>query len=76
MLYNNPLFEFHPAHYVNNPAVIAKNDKMISINAALTVDLTGQVCADSLGFLFYSGIGGQVLILYVEQPCQRGENQL
>jgi len=57
---NNPLFEFHPAHYVNNPAVIAKNDKMISINAALTVDLTGQVCADSLGFLFYSGIGGQV----------------
>jgi acyl-CoA hydrolase len=57
---NNPLFEFHPVLYVNNPAVIAQNDKMISINAAITVDLTGQVNADSLGFVFYSGIGGQV----------------
>jgi len=57
---NNPLFEFHPAHYVNNPITIARNEKMISINAALTIDLTGQVCADSIGSLFYSGIGGQV----------------
>jgi len=72
---NNPLFEFHPAHYVNNPAVIAKNDKMISINAALTVDLTGQVCADSLGFLFYSGIGGQVDFVR-GAAMSRGENQL
>ncbi|MEA3222097.1 MAG: GNAT family N-acetyltransferase [Thermodesulfobacteriota bacterium] len=56
----NPLFEFHPAHYVNDPFVIAKNNKMISINAALNIDLTGQVCSDSLGYLFYSGIGGQV----------------
>ncbi|HHO75524.1 MAG TPA: GNAT family N-acetyltransferase [Deltaproteobacteria bacterium] len=57
---NNPLFEFHPCHYVNNPYIISRNDRMISINSALTVDLTGQVCSDSLGFLFYSGIGGQV----------------
>lgn len=56
----NPLFEFHPAHYVNDPFVIAGNDRMISINAALSVDLTGQVCSDSIGYLFYSGIGGQV----------------
>ncbi|MBI2954409.1 MAG: GNAT family N-acetyltransferase [Chloroflexi bacterium] len=55
---NNPLFEFHPSDYVNDPFVISRNDRMIAINAALEVDLTGQVCADSLGYLFYSGIGG------------------
>ncbi|MEK6799473.1 MAG: GNAT family N-acetyltransferase [Planctomycetota bacterium] len=57
---NNPLVEFHPTEYVNDPYIIARNDKMISINAAIEVDVTGQVCADSLGTLFYSGIGGQV----------------
>jgi acyl-CoA hydrolase/GNAT superfamily N-acetyltransferase len=57
---NNPLVEFHPTEYVNDPFVIASNDKMISINSAIEVDLTGQVCSDSLGTMFYSGIGGQV----------------
>lgn len=57
---NNPLVEFHPTEYTNDPFIIAQHDKMISINAAIEVDLTGQVCADSLGELFYSGIGGQV----------------
>ena len=57
---NNPLVEFHPTEYTNDPFIIAQNDKMISINAAIEVDLTGQVCADSLGEMFYSGIGGQV----------------
>jgi RimJ/RimL family protein N-acetyltransferase len=57
---DNPLIEFHPTEHVNDPFIIAQNDKMISINAAIEVDLTGQVCADSLGTLFYSGIGGQV----------------
>ncbi|MDO8630654.1 MAG: GNAT family N-acetyltransferase [Phycisphaerales bacterium] len=57
---NNPVVEFHPTEYVNDPFIIAQHDKMISINAAIEVDLTGQVCADSLGTLFYSGIGGQV----------------
>jgi len=57
---NNPLIEFHPTEYVNDPYIIAKHDKMISINAAIEVDITGQVCADSLGPMFYSGIGGQV----------------
>ncbi len=57
---NNPLIEFHPTEYVNDPFIIAKNDNMISINSAIEVDLTGQVCSDSLGAMFYSGIGGQV----------------
>lgn len=57
---NNPMFEFHPVDYTNDPFVIAQNEKMISINSALEIDLTGQVCADSIGSLFYSGIGGQL----------------
>jgi acyl-CoA hydrolase/RimJ/RimL family protein N-acetyltransferase len=57
---NNPMVEFHPTEHTNDPFVIAQNYKMTSINSALEVDLTGQVCADSLGQLFYSGIGGQV----------------
>ncbi len=57
---NNPFIEFHPVSYTNDPFVIAQNDRMVSINSALEVDLTGQVCADSLGEYFYSGIGGQV----------------
>ena len=57
---NNPLFEFRPSHYVNDPFVIAQNNRMTAINSALEVDLTGQVCADSIGDRIYSGIGGQV----------------
>jgi 4-hydroxybutyrate CoA-transferase len=57
---NNPIFEFHPTSWVNDPLYIARNDKMVAINSALQVDLTGQVCSDSIGNQFYSGIGGQV----------------
>jgi len=57
---NNPIFEFHPTAYTNDPALIARNDKMVAINSALQVDITGQVCSDSIGTYFYSGIGGQV----------------
>lgn len=57
---NNPIFEFHPQEYVNDPFIIAKNDKMIAINSAIEIDITGQVCADSMGPRLYSGIGGQV----------------
>jgi 4-hydroxybutyrate CoA-transferase len=57
---NNPIFEFHPTAYTNDPLFIARNDNMIAINSALEVDLTGQVCSDSIGTSFYSGIGGQV----------------
>jgi acyl-CoA hydrolase len=57
---NNPFFEFRPTEFVNDPYIIAQHDKMVGINVGLEVDLTGQVCADSLGYKFYSGIGGQV----------------
>jgi acyl-CoA hydrolase len=57
---NNPIFEFHPTSYCNDPGLIARNDNMVAINSALQVDLTGQVCSDSIGSQFYSGIGGQV----------------
>ncbi len=59
-IHDNPVFELHPTEYVNDPFVIAQNNRMISINSALEVDLTGQVCADSIGPKFYSGVGGQV----------------
>jgi acetyl-CoA hydrolase len=57
---NNPFVEFHPTEYVNDPFVIARNDKMVAINSAIAVDITGQVCADSMGRSIYSGFGGQV----------------
>ncbi|HXJ92969.1 MAG TPA: acetyl-CoA hydrolase/transferase C-terminal domain-containing protein [Terriglobia bacterium] len=57
---NNPIFEFHPTAYTNDPLLIARNDNMVAINSALEIDLTGQVGADSIGTQFYSGIGGQV----------------
>ena len=57
---DNPIFEFHPTAYTNDPALIARNDNMVAINSALQIDLTGQVCSDSIGNQFYSGIGGQV----------------
>ena len=57
---NNPFFEFYPTEYVNDPQIISQHDKMIGINVGLEIDLTGQVCSDSLGYQFYSGIGGQV----------------
>ncbi len=57
---DNPLVEMHTVDYTNNAAVIAQNRQMVSINAALEVDLLGQVCADTLGPRQYSGVGGQV----------------
>ncbi|MCK5542230.1 MAG: GNAT family N-acetyltransferase [Desulfobacterales bacterium] len=57
---NNPMFYFKSSEFVNDPNVIAKNDNFISISSALEVDLTGQICTDSKGYLFYSGIGDQV----------------
>jgi len=57
---NNPIFAFHPTEYVNDVQTISKQHKMVAVNVALEVDLTGQVCADSLGSKFFSGVGGQV----------------
>lgn len=58
--HDNPAFEIHPVDYTNHPTVVAKNDKMVAINSAIEVDLTGQVCSDSIGTRIYSGFGGQV----------------
>jgi len=57
---NNPLIEFQPSDFINDPVIIAANHKMTAINSALQVDLTGQVVADSIGDYLYSGFGGQV----------------
>jgi acyl-CoA hydrolase len=57
---NNPMIEAHPVEYVNDPRVASRNDKLVAINSAIEVDLTGQVCSDSIGTYIYSGFGGQV----------------
>jgi 4-hydroxybutyrate CoA-transferase len=57
---NNPLIEAHPVSYVNDPEVVASNDRMVAVNSAIEVDLTGQICSDSIGTYIYSGFGGQV----------------
>ncbi|MDX1415346.1 MAG: acetyl-CoA hydrolase/transferase C-terminal domain-containing protein [Candidatus Promineifilaceae bacterium] len=59
-VHNNPLIELHPSDYVNDPFNIAQNEKMVAVNSALQIDLTGQVNADSIGSRLYSGVGGQV----------------
>ncbi|HKZ44731.1 MAG TPA: acetyl-CoA hydrolase/transferase C-terminal domain-containing protein [Anaerolineales bacterium] len=61
---DNPIIELHKTEYVNDPFVIAQNERMVAINSAIEVDLTGQVCADSIGPKLYSGVGGQVDFIY------------
>ena len=61
---DNPAVLMKDVGYTNDPYIIAKNDKVTAINSALQVDLTGQVCADSLGRKFYSGVGGQIDFIY------------
>ncbi|MBU0511850.1 MAG: 4-hydroxybutyrate CoA-transferase [Chloroflexi bacterium] len=63
-VHNNPLIEFHRTEYVNDPFVIAQNERMVAVNSAIEIDLTGQVCADSIGPKFYSGVGGQLDFIY------------
>lgn len=57
---NNPVFEAHPTDYTNHPFNVSRNDNMVAINSAIEVDITGQVCSDSIGTYIYSGFGGQV----------------
>ena len=57
---NNPIIEAHPTDYVNHPFNVARNDNMVAINSAIEVDITGQVCSDSIGTYIFSGFGGQV----------------
>ena len=61
---DNPMIELHRTEYVNDPFVIAQNDRMVAVNSAIEVDLTGQVCADSIGPKLYSGVGGQLDFIY------------
>ena len=69
---DNPLIELHPTEYVNDPFVIAQNDHQVAINSALEVDLTGQVCADSIGTQLYSGVGGQLDFIYGASRSEGG----
>lgn len=57
---NNPVFEAHPTDYTNHPFNVSRNDNMVAINSAIEVDISGQVCSDSIGTFIYSGFGGQV----------------
>lgn len=59
-VHDNPAFVFLDIDYVNDPHVIRRNPKVVAINSAIEVDITGQVCADSIGMMQYSGIGGQM----------------
>ena len=59
-IHNNPMFEFHPSDYTNDPFIISRNENIVAVNSAIEVDLTGQVCADSIGTKIFSGFGGQV----------------
>lgn len=63
-VHDNPIVEMHPTEYVNDPFIIAQNDRMIAINSAIEIDLTGQVCSDSIGPRLYSGVGGQIDFIY------------
>lgn len=69
---NNPLIELQRTEYVNNPFNVSKNDRMVAINSALEVDFTGQVCADSIGPRFYSGVGGQMDFIYGASMSEGG----
>ncbi len=59
-VHNNPMVEFHPVEYTNDYLVISQNDKMVTISSALEIDLSGQICADTVGYDIYSGVGGSV----------------
>ncbi len=63
-VHDNPIIEMRRTEYVNDPFVIAQNEKMVAINSAIEIDLTGQVCADSIGAKLYSGVGGQLDFIY------------
>ncbi len=71
---NNPKLLMRDCAYTNNPAIIAQNPNMRSVNAAIEVDLTGQVCADSIGSKIYSGIGGQNDFMYGSTLSEGGMN--
>jgi acetyl-CoA hydrolase len=69
---NNPLVELHRTEYVNDPFVVAQNDRMVAINSAIEVDFTGQVCADSIGTKMHSAVGGQLDFIYGSSRSKGG----
>jgi len=69
---DNPMIEMHPTEYVNDPFIIAQNDRMVAVNSAIEVDLTGQICADSIGPKLYSGVGGQLDFVYGSSRSKGG----
>ena len=70
---NNPVIEMHPSEYTNNCFTIAQHDNMVAINSALEVDLTGQICADSIGTSFFSGLGGHADFMRGAALAKRGK---
>ncbi len=72
-VHDNPMVELHPTEYINDPFRIAQNDRMVAINSAIEVDLTGQVCADSIGSRLYSGVGGQIDFIYGASRSKGGK---
>jgi len=69
---NNPLVELQRTEYVNDPFVVAQNDRMVAINSAIEVDFTGQVCADSIGTKMHSAVGGQLDFIYGSSRSKGG----
>ncbi len=63
-VHNNPLIEFLRTEYINDPFIVSQNDRMVAVNSAIEIDLTGQICADSIGTKLYSGVGGQLDFIY------------
>jgi acyl-CoA hydrolase len=72
-VHDNPLFEMLDAAYINNPLIIAQNPKVTAINSAVEVDITGQVCADSIGSKMYSGVGGQMDFMFGASLSEGGK---
>lgn len=72
-VHDNPLVEFHPCDRTNDTSLIRKNDRVVAINSAIEVDLSGQVCADSVGFKMYSGIGGQMDFIHGAALSREGK---
>lgn len=70
---NNPLIEAHPCDYVNDPFIVSQNENMVAINSAIEIDITGQICSDSIGTRIYSGFGGQVDFIRGAARAKRGK---
>ena len=70
---DNPRVEFHPCDRTNDVGLVRKNDRVVAINSAIEIDLTGQVCADSIGHAIFSGIGGQMDFMHAAARSEGGK---